>query len=418
MQLYSPEVENSLPIQIDEIKCSTLQSSVRVEPSGGIESIDMQNLDLSFTGPQVKSEVDSLSELYEEMIDNMTLADRIKFRKSMRFSEQTTSSSSECFGKVVPFSSESSLRKVVPFSSESSLWKVAPLSSESSLVISESAKPRSVRRPKRKKTARGSVKEALEEDAPELLQVLVKEGILIDGIKLYGEAESDEALDESLDEGGFSELEEVMSKVFFHRNSSLKFPPIRCAKGSRPSYCLACLFSLVEQARYLQFRKWPVEWGWCRDLKSFIFVFERHKRIVLERPEYGYATYFFELVYSSPIEWQIKRLVTSMKLTSCGRITLLENKPLLVGEHLTEGEAKVLMEYGWIPNTGLGTMLNYCDRVVHDRKHEKDTSEWKSKIEKVLIDGFNGGSIVSTTLVDPVTKYEETENPQIKLEPE
>lgn len=85
---------------------------------------------------------------------------------------------------------------------------------------------------------------------------------------------------------------------------------------------------------------------------------------------------------------------------------------------MTEGEAKVLMEYGWIPNTGLGTMLNYCDRVVHDRKHEKDTSEWKSKIEKVLIDGFNGGSIVSTTLVDPVTKYEETENPQIKLEPE
>ena len=53
-------------------------------------------------------------------------------------------------------------------------------------------------------------------------------------------------------------------------------------------------------------------------------------RIVLERPEYGYATYFFELVDSLPINWQIKRLVVAMKLTSCSRITLIENKALLV----------------------------------------------------------------------------------------
>lgn len=53
-------------------------------------------------------------------------------------------------------------------------------------------------------------------------------------------------------------------------------------------------------------------------------------RIVLERPEYGYATYFFELVASLPIDWQIKRLVIVMKLTSCSRITLIENKALLV----------------------------------------------------------------------------------------
>lgn len=37
-------------------------------------------------------------------------------------------------------------------------------------------------------------------------------------------------------------------------------------------------------------------------------------RLVLERPEYGFATYFFELVDSLPIHWQIKRLVTAMKL--------------------------------------------------------------------------------------------------------
>ena len=51
---------------------------------------------------------------------------------------------------------------------------------------------------------------------------------------------------------------------------------------------------------------------------------------MMERPEYGYATYFFELVESLPISWQIKRLVIAMKLTNCSRISLLENRPLLV----------------------------------------------------------------------------------------
>jgi len=53
-------------------------------------------------------------------------------------------------------------------------------------------------------------------------------------------------------------------------------------------------------------------------------------RIVLERPEYGYATYFFEAVQSTPVEWQIRRLVVAMKLSGCGRTALIENRPLLV----------------------------------------------------------------------------------------
>lgn len=59
-------------------------------------------------------------------------------------------------------------------------------------------------------------------------------------------------------------------------------------------------------------------------------LFSLECRLVLERPEYGYATYFFELVDSLPIDWQIKRLVTAMKLTSCGRVNLIENKALSV----------------------------------------------------------------------------------------
>lgn len=87
-----------------------------------------------------------------------------------------------------------------------------------------------------------------------------------------------------------------------------------------------------------------------------------------------------------------------------------------VGEDLTQGEAQVLMEYGWVPNSGLGTMLNYYDRVVHDRKNEKDSSEWRSKIAKMLMDGYNGGIMVATNIPKKVENYVISENPEIKLE--
>ncbi|GAB4827289.1 hypothetical protein Ancab_034178 [Ancistrocladus abbreviatus] len=281
----------------------------------------------------------------------------------------------------------------------------------------ESVIPISVCQPrKRKRTATNSVETALEEDAPALMKVLIAKGVSMKDIKLYGGIESDDPIDDSLCEDSFADLEAVLPQLFSHRQSFLKFPPIRCSKDSKASYCLSCLLSLIEQTQYLSIRSWPVEWGWCRDLQSFIFVFSRHNRIVLERPEYGYATYFFELLGSLPVDWQIKRLVTAMKLTSCGRITLIENRSLMVGEDLTEGEARVLEEYGWIPNTGLGTLLNYCDRVYHDRKNEKDASEWRSKIAKQLVNGFNGGMIVSTDVLKGLANYQGSQNSEVKLE--
>ncbi|KAF9599397.1 hypothetical protein IFM89_036954 [Coptis chinensis] len=277
-----------------------------------------------------------------------------------------------------------------------------------------------------------SVETALEEDAPGLLKVLVDKGITVDEIKLYGgDMNSENAFNISSEEDSFGDLEAVVSKLFTQRSALLKFASLNKTNVSRVSYCLACLLSLVEQAsslfmiiyfieetttRYLQFLKWPVEWGWCRDLQSFIFVFERHNRIVLERPEYGYATYFFELVNSLSVEWQIKRLVTAMKLTTCSRTTLIENKCLLVGEDLTEGEARVLEEYGWMPNTGLGSMLNYCDRVVHDRKNEADVSEWRSKIGKLLMNGYDGGTIVLSNLPKNFKGYKHSQGPRDRIE--
>ncbi|CAI9111360.1 OLC1v1011569C1 [Oldenlandia corymbosa var. corymbosa] len=293
--------------------------------------------------------------------------------------------------------------------------KIVPSAIDCEPIAKESLKPLKINRLKKRKTATASVERALEEDAPGLLQVLIGKGVSVDEIKLYGQPEHDDALDDLLSEDNFTELEAIISKIFSQPASLLKLSTLRCSKGEKASYCLACLFSLVEQAQHLRFRKWPVEWGWCRDLQAFIFVFARHNRIVLERPEYGYATYFFELMDTLPINWQITRLVTVMKLTNCSRATLLENKALVVGEDLTEGEAKVLAEYGWTPNTGLGNMLNYCDRVVHDRKAE-NPAEWRSKIGKLLVDGYNSGCIVAPDVPKKVVEYGFSKNSHIKME--
>ncbi|KAK8289627.1 hypothetical protein V6Z11_D07G199900 [Gossypium hirsutum] len=387
MEFTLRDGDDSVPASTN-ICSSALNTSVKlkVEP---LDYSNLQNPERSTFGNMVSVKCE---EDISDGIDHMLFRDRMKLLTPFEDFKLNFSNNFECLGQS------------------------EPAAFGFSLFVSEPAKPIMISRPRsRKKTATDSVVTALEEDAPELLKVLRDQGVSVDEIKLYGESENYDALDESFNEDSFSELEAVMTKLFSQRSHFLKFSSIRCAKGSKPSYCLACLFSLVEQTRYLQFRRWPVEWGWCRDLQSFIFVFKRHHRIVLERPEYGYATYFFELLDSLPVGWQVMRLVTAMKLTRCGRITLIENKPLSVGEDLSEGEAKVLMQYGWVPNTGLGTMLNYCDRVVHDRKNESDSSEWRSKIGKLLVDAYNGGTIVSASLVEDVIE-QDSERTQIKTE--
>lgn len=390
----SDKCDISSPIRRNDI-FEKHDKNVKIEPLD--DDLQSPNKDVPVTSSlhnqiSIKSEPVNNDENFEDIIDHMMLGDRMRLLASKNFPKTHTYENSENSRVFSSFDNDDK-----------------PTSSESS-------KPFLMKRPrKRRKTVTDSIETALEEDAPGLLQVLIEKGVLVDEIKLYGENEDDEALDI---EETFSELEDVIEKIFSQRQSFLKFGPIRCGKGEKASYCLACLISLVEQARYLRLRKWPVEWGWCRDLQSFIFVFERHNRIVLERPEYGYATYFFELVDALPVKWQIKRLVTTMKLTSCGRITLIENRPLTVGKDLTEGEARVLMEYGWIPDSGLGTMLNYRDRVVHDRKNESESSEWRSKIGKLLTDAYNGGIIVPNDIPKKVMEFDFGHSPEIKLEME
>ncbi|KAL6645124.1 hypothetical protein ACP70R_016732 [Stipagrostis hirtigluma subsp. patula] len=301
-------------------------------------------------------------------------------------------------------------RKNASYSTDKSLEEDATASAEGVAYCSH--------RRRRRKTATDSIEKALDEDAPGLLQILLNRGITVGEIKLYGAEEDDEMVPDCT-ESNFEDLENIITKLFPQRTSLLKLSVARHEKGEKAIYCLSCLLSLIEQSQYLKFRDCPVEWGWCRDLQSFIFVFRSHNRIVLERPEYGYATYFFEIVQSLPIEWQIRRLVIAMKLSGCGRTALIENRPLMVGEDLTEGEAKVLEEYGWIRNSGLGTMLNYRDRVVHDRWTEKCVTDWRMKIGKLLMTGYAEGQTISThapkKLADLLENTEDAEI-EIKLE--
>lgn len=51
---------------------------------------------------------------------------------------------------------------------------------------------------------------------------------------------------------------------------------------------------------------------------------------MLERPEYGYATYFFELVQGLPVKWQVQRLIAVMSVATTGRAALLDNRQLVV----------------------------------------------------------------------------------------
>lgn len=280
--------------------------------------------------------------------------------------------------------------------------------------LNSKARIPSLRR-KRKRTATDSVETALEEDSPGLLQILLDKGITVEEMKLYKEDGDVEPMETSGDDS-FQELKSVMSKLFLERSTLFKFSTARQINSSKALYCLSCLISLIEQTRYLRFRSIPVEWGWCRDLQSFIFIFEKHNRIVIERPEYGYATYFFELVDSLPADWQAKRLVTAMKLPYCSRTTLIENRPLVVGVDLSEGEARVLEDYGWTLNTGLGSMLNYCDRVVHDRSNETYNLDWRAKIGKLLMYGQDSGRAPLLNFPKKAPGYACYQSPDIKSE--
>ncbi|GBG73076.1 hypothetical protein CBR_g12792 [Chara braunii] len=236
-----------------------------------------------------------------------------------------------------------------------------------------------------------SVEEALRKDAPDLLESLTERGLILEGLQLY---------EEGADHGReFHELQKVLTKLWAMDGASDGPPlptmqvPNAVATTKLGKYCLDCLIALIEQTQYMKKRGLDVSWGWCRRLHSFLFVFQKHNRIVLERPEYGCATYFFEIAHPAPIEWQIQRLISVLSVSNVGRTALLENRPLEVGKDLTKEDAEMLEGFGWAPNSGLGSLLNFCDRVVHLKGVREESKDWRRQIGEKLMAGYAQGGI-------------------------
>ncbi|TYK26709.1 ty3-gypsy retrotransposon protein [Cucumis melo var. makuwa] len=174
----------------DHVPKENLLSSTTVkdEPYDHVDDSNIYGKDMNnvFSNTvSIKSEATFPDEHYENKVDNMRLQDRMKFFSSRKD-----------FG-FTPLDYE----------------HPKPSDPGCSILVSEPASLTNIkRRCKRKKTVTNSVETALEEDAPGLLQILVDKGVLVDEIKLYGETESDEDLDESFGEDIFGELEDVISR--------------------------------------------------------------------------------------------------------------------------------------------------------------------------------------------------------------
>jgi len=134
-----------------------------------------------------------------------------------------------------------------------------------------------------------------------------------------------------------------------------------------------------------------VKWGWCRELQSFIFVFEAANRIVLERPQYGMATYFFEMEQPLSATEQMNRIIACMSVPGISRLDLIANKEVLQEVVLSSGRKEMLEEYGWTADRGLGTLLNFSERVVHD--HQMNADDWQAKIGRQISWGASMGRL-------------------------
>ncbi|KAL0463387.1 UNVERIFIED_CONTAM: hypothetical protein Slati_0226300 [Sesamum latifolium] len=137
----------------------------------------------------VKTEFQVAGNADEDELDHMLLRERMKLLSSSDGPSLDIHQGSECLSKMVP-----------------SALGCRPVASKPSLSLK-------VNRPrKRRKTVTDSIETAMEEDAPGLLQVLIDKGVSVNEIKLYGEPESNDALDDSSTNDNFAELEVVIAK--------------------------------------------------------------------------------------------------------------------------------------------------------------------------------------------------------------
>lgn len=170
---------------------------------------------------------------------------------------------------------------------------------------------------------------------------------------------------------------------------------IQVDPAHRPLAVLTALVQLAEDSRAAD---QPVQWGWCRELSAFVFVFEVANRIVVETPEYGHATYIFDLESPMPTALQVRRLIAFMRTIPKG--VLLSGEPLDVAD-LSLRHRIALMAAGWTQGSSLASFLNFSgDRMVHKFPNirgpnvavaPEDVAPWAARLEEHLRRGALAG---------------------------
>ncbi|BDA50725.1 hypothetical protein COCOBI_16-4020 [Coccomyxa sp. Obi] len=168
------------------------------------------------------------------------------------------------------------------------------------------------------------------------------------------------------------------------------------ASERRDRYTLYALQCLIEAAHKYVTAAEPVRWGWCRELQAFVFVFEAANRIVVEKPEYANATYFFDMEEPLPVAAQVQRLVAVLSVPAVTRGALLTDGAPGLATGLPPADAAVLRAAGWTPENGLRSLLNFSgERIIHKNTRgasEADTLQlYRDKITRLLSQGAFGG---------------------------
>lgn len=253
-----------------------------------------------------------------------------------------------------------------------------------------------------------AAKAVLQKEVPDLLDILQQKG-LADQIDLLEHAKSSHAQDSEGAEQTclYDSVHTILAKAckansWQGRTAGVRSGGAEGEDSSKHEYCLLALEHLLERANAYSTASQPVRWGWCRELQSFVFVFEDANRIVVEKPCYGHATYFFDLEEPLPVSAQVQRLIAVLSVPGVNRRKVLEGSSLDPGPDLTDSERKQLEAAGWMPGTTIRSLLNFTgDRICHQnadtmtgqKAAQQNVPEYKDKIAKVLSEGASGGRV-------------------------
>ncbi|KAK9820871.1 hypothetical protein WJX81_008233 [Elliptochloris bilobata] len=153
-------------------------------------------------------------------------------------------------------------------------------------------------------------------------------------------------------------------------------------------YWLGALESVIERAHAFSQSGAPVQWGWCRAIKSFLFVFEAANRIVVEKPSWSnstrFATYLFEMETPMPVDEQARRYVRRLVAALSARGA----RAMLLDGSTDPGDAAL--------GASLRQLLNFNgERIFHivPDPEGKRAMEYRERLARALAQGAARGCV-------------------------